>query len=141
MRSKKVIFDTNLWISFLISKRQDEIDDLIVDGRIKLIFSKELIKEFITVAKRPKFEKYFSDNDIRAILGLFDNYGKLIDVSIEVKDCRDNKDNFLLSLAVESKSDYLVTGDTDLLILKKIKKTKILNWIDFLKEIKNQKQI
>ena len=136
MRSKKVILDTNLWISFLISKRLDEIDDLIIDGKVKLIFSNESIEEFITVAKRPKFNKYFNDNDINNLLRLFDSYGKLIDVSIEITNCRDLKDNFLLSLAVESKSDYLVTGDSDLLIMKKIKKTKILNWTDFINELK-----
>lgn len=106
MRNKKVILDTNLWISFLISKRLNEIDNLIIDGKVKLIFSKESIEEFITVAKRPKFKKYFNDNDINNLLRLFDNYGKLIDVSVEITDCRDFKDNFLLSLAVESKSDY-----------------------------------
>ncbi|MFO7658743.1 MAG: putative toxin-antitoxin system toxin component, PIN family [Bacteroidales bacterium] len=136
MRSKKVILDTNLWISFLISKKLNQIDNLILDGKIKLIFSKESIEEFITVARRPKFEKYFNDGDINYLLRLFDYYGKLIDVSVEITDCRDFKDNFLLSLAVESKSDYLVTGDTDLLIIKKIKKTKILTWTDFIKEIK-----
>ena len=136
MRSKKAILDTNLWISFLISKKMEKIDNLIIDGKIKLMFSKESIEEFITVAKRPKFKKHFNDNDINNLLRLFDNYGKLIDVSVEITDCRDFKDNFLLSLAVESKSDYLVTGDTDLLIIKKIKKTKILNWTDFIKEIK-----
>ncbi len=136
MRSKKVILDTNLWISFLISKRLNEIDDLIIDGKVKLIFSNESIEEFITVAKRPKFNKYFNDNDINNLLRLFDSYGKLIDVSIEITNCRDLKDNFLLSLAVESKSDYLVTGDSDLLIIKKIKKTKILNWTDFINELK-----
>ncbi|MFW5757850.1 MAG: putative toxin-antitoxin system toxin component, PIN family [Bacteroidota bacterium] len=136
MRSKKVILDTNLWISFLISNRLDQIDHLIIDGKIKLIFSKESIEEFITVVKRPIFKKYFNDNDINNLLRLFDNYGKLIDVSVEITDCRDFKDNFLLSLAVESKSDYLVTGDTDLLIIKKIKKTKILKWTDFINVLK-----
>jgi len=135
MRSKKVVLDTNLWISFLISKRLDEIDDLLISGKIKLIFSKESVEEFLTVAKKPKFKKYFNDDDINNLLQLFDNYGKLIDVSIEITDCRDFKDNFLLSLAVESKSDYLVTGDADLLIIKKLKKTIIVSWTDFIKEI------
>ena len=74
MRSKKVILDTNLWISFLISKRLDFIDDLLLEGKIKLIFSKELIEEFIAVAKRPKFEKYFTDDKISDLLRLFDKY-------------------------------------------------------------------
>jgi uncharacterized protein len=136
MKSKKVILDTNLWISFLISNRQDEIDDLIYDEQIKLIFSKESVEEFLTIAKRPKFQKYFTDESIHELLRLFDKYGKLIDVTVDIKECRDKKDNFLLNLAVESKADYLVTGDTDLLILGKIKKTKIIIWSDFIKEIK-----
>lgn len=135
MRSKKVILDTNLWISFLISNRLAEIDNLLDNGTIKLIFSKESIEEFITVVKRPKFAKYFPNEKINDLLRLFDKYGKLIDVSIKLTDCRDFKDNFLLSLAVESNADYLVSGDTDLLILKKIKKTKIINWSNFIKEI------
>lgn len=35
MRSKKVILDTNLWISFLISKRLSIFDDLLLKGKIE----------------------------------------------------------------------------------------------------------
>jgi putative PIN family toxin of toxin-antitoxin system len=59
MRSKKVILDTNLWISFLISNSLKEVDDLINAGTINYIFSDELIEEFVTVARRPKFKRYF----------------------------------------------------------------------------------
>lgn len=136
MRSKKVILDTNLWISFLISKRLDFIDDLLFDGKVKLIFSKELIEEFISVAKRPKFEKYFTDDKISDLLRLFDKYGKLIEVSSKTAECRDLKDNFLLNLAIDGKADFLITGDSDLLVIKKIKKTKIITWADFNEELK-----
>ena len=136
MRNKNIILDTNLWISFLITDKLNEIDELILEGRITLVFSNELIEEFLTVSKRPKFKKHFSEHTIKELLSLFDNYGKLVKVSTEINSCRDFKDNFLLNLAIDSKSDYLITGDSDLLILKKIKKTKILKWVDFLKEIK-----
>ncbi len=136
MKSKKVILDTNLWISFLISKQLDFIDDLLLGGKIKLIFSRELLDEFLTVAKRPKFGKYFSESNVTALLRLFDRYGKLIEVSSNIQKCRDYKDNFLLNLAIDSKADFLVTGDEDLLVLKKIEKTKIVFWTDFLDELK-----
>ncbi len=136
MKSKKVILDTNLWISFLITQDFTKIDKLIIESKIRLIFSHELIEEFITVAARPKFEKFFNNTDIEKLLEIFDSYGKLIKVNIEINKCRDPKDNFLLSLAVESKADYLVTGDSDLLFLKKIKKTKILSWGDFKNELR-----
>lgn len=51
----KVILDTNLWISYLISKKLGKIDMLFEKGEIKIIFSEELLSEFIEVAKRPKF--------------------------------------------------------------------------------------
>ena len=135
MRSKKVILDTNLWISFLISKRLDYLDDLLLKGKIRLIFSKELIEEFLTVAKRPKFKKYFSEDNVADLLRLFDKYGKYIEVTTKVEECRDYKDNFLLNLAVDSKANYLITGDADLLVIKSMKKTKILNWTDFTNEL------
>jgi uncharacterized protein len=136
MRSKKVILDTNLWISFLITKNLSEIDELIQDRKIKLLFSNELLEEFLTVAKRPKFTKYFTNEDLKEILRLFDYYGKLIKVKTKISESRDKKDNFLLSLAVDGKADFLITGDSDLLILKKIKKTKIVSWSNFLLDIK-----
>jgi putative PIN family toxin of toxin-antitoxin system len=135
MRSKKIVLDTNLWLSFLISKKFDAIDNLINCGKIKLVFSSELIEEFVTVAKRPKFNKYFTDSDLQDLIRRFDLYGKLVKVKISVSECRDKKDDFLLNLAIESKADYLVTGDNDLLILKKIKKTIICTWSEFLEEI------
>lgn len=135
MRNKRVILDTNLWISFLISKRLAFLDDFIFNGKIKLVFSNELIEEFIKVAKRPKFKKYFSDEMISDLLRLFDNYGIIVEVTSEIKKCRDPKDNFLLNLAIDSKAHYLVSGDTDLLVIKKIKKTKILSWNDFIQEV------
>jgi putative PIN family toxin of toxin-antitoxin system len=136
MRNKKIILDTNLWISFLISKKLNDIDDLIYDGKIVLIFLNELIEEFLTVAKRSKFIKYFTDSDLEDLMKLFDKYGKLVKVHIQISECRDFKDNFLLSLAVDSKADFLITGDSDLLILKNIKKTKICTWNDFLDKLK-----
>ena len=136
MKSKNVILDTNLWISFLITKKFSKLDDFILNGKIKLIFSEELIEEFITVTKRPKLKKYFNDSDIQELLHLFDTFGILMNVTTEVTDCRDPKDNFLLSLAVDSNADYLVTGDSDLLVLKNINKTKIVTWSKFINDIK-----
>ena len=139
MKSTKIILDTNLWISFLITQNYSVIDNLILEGKIKLIFSHELIEEFVTVANRPKFKKFFNNKDIEKLLRIFDSYGKLYKVSRRINICRDPKDNFLLDLAAESKAEYLVTGDTDLLVLKKIDNTRILSWNDFISELRLNK--
>lgn len=59
MGSKKIILDMNLWISFLLTKKFNSIDHLIENKKITLIFSDELISEFVEVVNRPKFENYF----------------------------------------------------------------------------------
>lgn len=134
-KSKSVIIDTNLWISYLISDRFKFLDDLIEGEKIKLCFSEELIEEFIAVTQRPGFKKYFSLKDVKKMLTVFDTYGALIDVTSDVHECRDEKDNFLLNLAIDSKADYLVTGDADLLSIEKVRGTKILTIKEFRKII------
>ncbi|WP_281163572.1 putative toxin-antitoxin system toxin component, PIN family [Psychroflexus tropicus] len=52
-----------------------------------------------------------------------------------MKLCRDPKDNFLLNLLVDSKADYLITGDDDLLVLDKMERTQIMTFTEFIKHI------
>ncbi len=135
MKRKKVILDTNLWITFLISNRLESIVELLLQGKIELIYSKELLEEILVVVQRPKFRKYFSGEKKSILLKVFDRYGRLVNVISDLKMCRDQKDDFLLNLSVDSKADFLITGDTDLLVIEKIKKTKIVSWSDFIEEI------
>jgi len=86
MDNVKIILDTNLWISFLITKNYRHIDRFILSGKIKLIFSEELIEEFLSVTTRPKFKKYFSDRDVEELIELFDFYSELITVSSNVTE-------------------------------------------------------
>jgi len=135
MKNNRIILDTNLWISFLISKSLNKLDSLINSGKVKLLFSKESFEEFVEVVERPKFKRLFSSKDIEQIITLFDQFGELINVKSQVNICRDEKDNFLLNLSIDGKADYLITGDKDLLVLKKIKKTRILTITEFFKNV------
>jgi uncharacterized protein len=135
MKSKKAIFDTNLWISFLISKDFHSLDKYILNGKIKLIFSEELLSEFILVAGRPKLKRFFTEPDLKQLISLINKYGKLVKVNTATDICRDKKDNFLLNLAIDSNADYLITGDYDLLDLKFIGHTKILTINEVLNEL------
>ncbi|AFL84634.1 putative toxin-antitoxin system toxin component, PIN family [Belliella baltica DSM 15883] len=134
MKNRRVILDTNLWISFLISKRQKELDILLESGVVTLIFSQELLEEFLEVSERPKFKRFFKKSDIKALLNQIETFGELIRVESKINECRDPKDNFLLSLSVDGKADFLVTGDSDLLVLGKIEKTKIVTWAEFISQ-------
>ena len=55
----------------------------------------------------------------------------VVDVQSLINICRDSKDNFLLALVKDGNADYLVTGDSDLLSVKKLGKTKIVKLSEF----------
>ena len=101
---------------------------------MKAIFSVESNDEFLTVTDRPKFRKYFKKKDAQQLIELFDVYGEMVHVKSSVAICRDPKDNFLLSLSRDSKANYLITGDGDLLALRQFEGTKILTMTEFLKK-------
>ena len=71
------------------------------------------------------------------MLSSFEPFIDLIEVKSIVTICRDPKDNFLLALAKDGKADYLITGDKDLLDLKKFGKTKIKTITNFIDETKD----
>ena len=129
----KIVLDTNIFIYFLICNSFHKLDKKLKNNDIKLLFSEELLSEFLQVVSRPKFKKYFSDKDITNLLNDLHNYADLIEVYSQVNVCRDKKDNFLLALCVDGKADFLITGDQDLLDLKKFKKTSIIKISDYLK--------
>ena len=128
----RVIIDTNLWISFLLSKDYTKLDKLFRQQNITLLFSKDLLEEFIEVARRPKFKKYFSISDLNDLLSEIYFRAEFIEVTSEVIFCRDSKDDFLLSLAKDSNASHLITGDVDLLEIKNFERTKILTITEYL---------
>ena len=120
-----------MWISFLLSKRFNFIDELLDNGKVDLVFCNELFAELVEVANRPKLRKFFTTEDWNLILEVIERYAVYISVISSVTICRDAKDNFLLSLAKDAKADYLLTGDNDLLVLKTFDLTQIVTITEF----------
>lgn len=131
-RSSKIIIDTNIWVSFLLTNEYTKLDSFFADKHVELIFGQELLGEFIEVAQRPKFKKYFSSADLDELLIQIGYHAIFVDIKENVNICRDPKDNFLLALAQTSKATHLITGDKDLLSLKSFGKTKIVTMAGFL---------
>jgi uncharacterized protein len=132
MQTKKVVIDTNLWISFLISQKLPAITELLESNKFLLLYSKESIIEIFEVFERKKFEKLYTAKVESLLIYFFDTYGVFVNTISKIDICRDQDDNFLLNLAVDGNADYLITGDKDLLILQKIENTTILTMSDFL---------
>ena len=131
----RIILDTNIWISYLLNKEFLAFDKILSNSDLKLLFSSHLLEEFVEVASRPKFKKYFSPTDLEELLIQMKAHGEFISVKSSTNICRDPKDNFLLSLSKDGKATYLITGDKDLLALKKFGKTQIITLQKYLSKI------
>jgi putative PIN family toxin of toxin-antitoxin system len=130
-KSIKVIFDTNIWISFLIGKGLQVIREMIVGQQIVILLSEQLLLELQTVTQRPKLKKYFPEQKVDELLTFLRTVGEISQPEVKNQLSRDPKDNFLLDLAETARADFLVTGDKDLLILNPFRKTKIMTPADF----------
>ena len=133
-RKSRIIIDTNIWISFLLTKDFSAFDKIVSTANLTLLFSSKLLEEFVEVASRPKFKKYFSQTDLEELLLRMKEHGEFIFVTSTASICRDPKDNFLLSLSKDGKASYLITGDKDLLDLKRFGKTQIITLRKYLSE-------
>ena len=131
-KKHRIIVDANLWVCFLLTKDLAKLDLLFSSNKLTLLFSQELLDEFVAVAQRPKFKKYFSLADLEDLLLQINTKAEFIAVTSTVTVCRDAKDNFLLSLAVDGKATHLLTGDKDLLTLGQQTKTSILTIAEYL---------
>lgn len=122
----KIIIDTNIWISFLIGKELQDLKDLIVSDKVKIITTSQLIDEIKLATSREKLRKYFNKDSVSDLIALLDVVAEKVQIKKVEQICRDPKDDFLLALAKESKANYLITGDKDLLEIKVYSKTQIV---------------
>ena len=128
----RLIIDTNIWISFLISDKYQKLDKALSHPKTTILFSIELLDEINRVATFPKLKKYFSLNAVEEMLLSLEDYVELVKVKSKVEICRDPADNFLLSLSKDGEADFLITGDQDLLDLEVFGITKIIPLTNFL---------
>lgn len=129
--ASRVVIDTNLWISYLLTDNFKFLDQLIGENVIVILYNDQLVGEIIQVACRPKLKKYISKSELNKLIDLIDSYGEMIETKSDIHLSRDQKDDFLLVLAVDGNADYLITGDQDLLVLNKIGNINIIKMADF----------
>ena len=129
--SVRVIFDTNVWISFLIGKRLTSIKRHIINGRIIIITTDQLLNEIRLVTSLQKLQKYFPKESVSELIELLETIGENVGIKQTHLISRDLKDNFLFDLISFSKADFLVTGDKELLNHNPFKTAEILTPSEF----------
>lgn len=130
----KIVLDTNILVSALIvdGKPRDLLNVIIAKNH-KLIFSRKIIEEFVKVTAEPRIQKYVTKQEVTRFLQDLAAVSKLIHVRSKLGVVRDQHDNPILATAYDGHARYLVTGDDDLLALKKFKGVKIMKVSEMLK--------
>ena len=127
-----IVIDSNVWISALIfGGNPEKILKLFIDNKVEVVMSEEIITELrrIIINKFPLFVN--SLNLLEASLRKDTVFVQLGSMTIDAS--RDVDDNRIIETAYIGKAKYIISGDKDLLVLKKYEDIKILNPGDFLK--------
>ncbi len=122
-----ILLDTNVIIRalcFPFSKPRKAFDLAIKNGN--LLTSEDTFNELKTALLKQKFDKYIELNLRQEFLKLYSKLCKTVQISQKIDICRDKKDNKFLELAMNGNADYIITGDSDLLILNPFENIKII---------------
>lgn len=115
----KVMFDSNLWISFMIGKRLSSLADVLCRHDVEIYVSEQLLNEIRGVIAREKFDKLISAETRYYFFEMVYDVCLFTDITVKAKsDIRDPKDLYLLSMAESVPVDYIISGDRDLTDMK-----------------------
>jgi putative PIN family toxin of toxin-antitoxin system len=136
MNRKLFVFDTNVFLSALIIK--SSVSSFALDKAFKtgkVIVSEAILLELTEVLFRKKFDKYFTDERRYQIIDKLEHDTVSFKVTKFIKACRDPKDDKFLELAVTAKANYIISGDSDLLVLNPFKSIQIVTPAEFLNQL------
>jgi len=132
-RGKRFVFDTNVIVSALLTKKSAARDCLDkARGLGRILLSLEVVEELYDVLGRSAFDRYIDEEDRIKFLNLLVKESTLVEVTEKIEECRDPKDDKFLELAVNGKADFIITGDRDLQVLNPFRKTKIVSPREFM---------
>lgn len=123
----KAVLDTNVLIAAFLT--EGLCSGLMIRARkraFSLVLCDDIISEFRGILRK-KFK--ISPTDVSEISAIVSEAASEIihDLSSAPNICRDPDDNIIIACAVDAHADYIVTGDEDLLILKRYKDIVIIN--------------
>jgi putative PIN family toxin of toxin-antitoxin system len=123
----KAVFDTNVLIAAFLT--EGICSGLLIRARkqaFNLVLCDDIIREFEGILIK-KFKLTSTDiSEISAIVSeaaseILHNLDPIPNI------CRDPNDDMIIACAIDAAADYIVTGDEDLLILKRYKDIVIIN--------------
>ena len=112
-RTYYAVFDTNVLVSALLTKRADsptvQLLDYVFDGQIVLLYNEAIIREYEEVLHRGHFA--FPDERVRDLIDLVKT-GLHLDPTDSGENFIDVDDKVFYEVALSKDDGYVVTGNT-----------------------------
>jgi putative PIN family toxin of toxin-antitoxin system len=118
MNETRTVVDTGVAVSAVLLPRsvpRAAFD--VTAARGKLLVSEATVAELDEVLRRPKFNKYVSEEKRLEFLAALVQEAEQVDITEVITACRDAKDNKFLELPVSGGASHIMSGDGDLLAL------------------------
>ena len=133
----KLVFDTNVIFSaFATHGLANSIFEFCLQQHTIVLSDHilgELEKNFLKKLKMPQ-------DKIQAVLSFLKEFCLIADaIKLKRNVCRDREDNKILGLAVNAGVDFIISGDKDLLMLRKFESIAILTPREFWEIARNKK--
>jgi|SRR5271165_3565038 len=133
MKHERVVFDTNVLISALLSTTSTPARALEVAITIsQLVATSATLRELMVKLLSPRFDRYVSQQQRDALLLRLAPLIEIVEVVEPIRASRDSKDDKFLEAAVNGRADVVVSGDRDLLELHPFRGIAILTPKDYL---------
>jgi putative PIN family toxin of toxin-antitoxin system len=133
----KVIIDTNIYISYLLTRGIRDtisiaIELCVMEREIELLLPQKVIDELIASVSTSKYlRRHISSTQVNSLVRDMRKASTILKSTIDDQystiNVRDPKDRYLLELGITHEADYLVTGDSDLLVIEQISKLRIID--------------
>lgn len=132
----RIVLDTNVLLSAIVCNgKPRKLFQMGIDGKYKILISKETLDELSEVIQRPKF-KMTREGIVRIVSALMET-GQNVQITSNFEVINnDPDDNIIINTAYDGNADYIVSGDKDIKDLKNFKKIKIVSVDEMLKILK-----
>jgi uncharacterized protein len=133
LSQQRLVVDANVIVSSVLSaqgKSRQAFDLAIATGIV--LMSDDVFAELAEVLLRPKFDRYSSRTKREAFLDELLGLVEFVEITEQIDECRDVKDNKYLELAFSGAADLILTGDEDLLVLHPFRQIPIVRIQTFL---------
>lgn len=131
---ERVVVDTNVLASGLL--RESSVPGQAA-ARVRhdaiLLASQATMQELADVLAKAKFDRYVTVEQRVKFVRLIANIAEFVPIIRQVRECRDQKDDKFLEVALNGRADVIVTGDEDLLEMNPWRRTTILSPRDYMK--------